>query len=140
MSRIKGHYMIGGFRRDRWLDTTSGYLFIHETGGITVSNAFKKQSTGVWTLQGFTFFPDVMPVADWYVLRHVPEGVYCGEKRPASTQCSGPFVEAVARTKAVGAVKVHRGPDCRVSVVQIKQGDTYNKVTPTTPEPTYNWS
>lgn len=140
MSRIKGHYMLGKTRRDRWLDTNTGALFFSESHGVPLTNTFKTQPSGVWTLGSVTFFPDVMSVADWYVLRHVPEGVFCGERRPASTQCSGPFVENVARTKAVGAVKTHRGPDCKVSVVQIKQGDTYNKVTPATPEPTYNWS
>ena len=139
MSRIKGHYMMGGVKRDRWLDTVTGELFNSEFSEFSITRPFKVQPSGVWTLQNHTFFPDGMPVADWYVLRHVPAGVFCGAPRPASTQCFGPFVEAVARTQAIMSVKQHRGPDCKVSVVQLKQRDTYSKVTPA-PEPTYSWS
>lgn len=143
MSRIKGHYIWLGERRERWLDTATGALYESQNSTAAVDQRLKLGvNTGEWrwgSARQFHFIPDLV-APDWYVLRHVPEGMFCGEMRPASTQCSGPFLENVARTNAVGAVKTHRGPDCKVSVVQIKQGDTYNKVTPATPEPTYSWS
>lgn len=146
MSRIKGTYLFLASPerglQERWLDPATGMVYYESTGDcISVSTPFASQQDGSWKSPGgYTFRADPPVIADWYVLRHVPEGVFCGERRPASTQCAGPFLENVARTKAVGAVKTHRGPDCKVSIVQIKQGDTYNKVTPATPEPTYNWS
>lgn len=143
MNRIKGHYICLGERRERWLDTATGALYESQNSTAAVAQGFKLGvNTGEWWWgrdRQFHFIPDLV-AQDWYVLRHVPAGMFCGEPRPASTQCLGPFVENVARTKAVVAVKTHRGPDCKVSVVQIKQGDTYSKVTPATPEPTYNWS
>lgn len=141
MSRIKGSYLFLQYNRVRWLDTHTGCMHHTEFGTDHDARRFSFLN-GAWRFMRCTFVPDpVAPeAADWYVLRHVPEGLFCGELRPASTQCSGPFVECAARTNAVGAVKTHRGPDCKVSVVQIKQGNTYSKVTPATPEPTYNWS
>lgn len=143
MSRIKGYYICLGERRERWLDTATGALYVSQNSTAAVVQGFNLGvDTGEWrwgrTAQ-LHFIPDLV-AQDWYVLRHVPEGVFCGAPRPASTQCDGPFVEAVARTQAIMSVKQHRGPACKVSVVQIKQGDTYSKVTPATPEPTYNWS
>lgn len=147
MSRIKGVYKwlrAGGSpsfdKATRWLDTNTGCTYESETSAGCMGAAFKPLPDGIgWCNSCFIFTPDI-PQADWYVLRHVPEGVFCGAPRPASTQCDGPFVEAVARTQAIMSVKQHRGRACKVSVVQIKQGDTYSKVTPATPEPTYNWS
>lgn len=151
MALIKGKYTatkaVSGYcsGETRWLDSAAGTTHRYQDDTYAAGYGFEPRSDGTYANEVYVFTPDQPvagqpPTCDWYVLRHVPASVFCGERRPASTQCSGPFVENVARTKAVGAVKIHRGPDCKVSVVQIKQGDTYSKVTPATPEPTYSWS
>lgn len=149
MALIKGKYTAGHsccVGDVRYLDEVAGVTYADgDRRRITAGHNFKPRPDGTYANAVYVFTPDQpvaqeLPTCDWYVLRHVPEGVFCGEKRPASTQCAGPYVEALARTKATGFVKQHRGPDCKVSVVQIKQGDTYSKVTPATPAPTYSWS
>lgn len=152
MALIKGTYtatksgVLGYCSGDtRWLDSTAGTTHRNHYGTDAAGRNFQLQADGTYANDVYVFTPDqpiaqAAPTCDWYVLRHVPAGTFCGEKRPASTQCLGPYVEALARTKAIACVKQHRGSDCKVSVVQIKQGDTYSKVTPATPEPTYSWS
>lgn len=125
MSRIKGHYTIGGCRRDRWLDTTTGELFISETGGVAVTNAFKQQAPGVWTVQNYTFVPDVVP-GNWYVIM-----------LPASGYVRGPFPESHARRVASQRADAYSGT---YAVVQLLPGNTVQHAPPAPPVINVVWS
>lgn len=146
MSRIKGTYLLltapALGPQDRWLDPQTGMAYYDaRSGRIAVSTPFAQQADGTWVSPGgYTFIEDTPPVPDWYVLRFIPEGMFCGEKRPASTLCEGPYKENVARTKVVGYAKSHRGPDCKMAVVQLTAGNLFSKTTPPTPAPEFNWS
>lgn len=140
MSRIKGYYMCGGSRRDRWLDTGTGELYLYEYGGCPLTHPFKAQPTGVWSFNSSTFFPDMLPVANWYVLRFIPEGVFAGEKRNASTITTGPYTEAEARIQAVNWTEQTRSRTCKVAMVQLIAGNTLTREQPPAPAPMLVWS
>lgn len=143
MSRIKGHYICLGERLERWLDTTTGAVYESQNSIAAVAQGFKWHvSTGEWRWGcdfQFHFIPDLV-AQDWYVLRFVPAGTFCGEPRPASILCSGPYTEANARLQAVNRTETTKNRLCKVAVVQLLAGNTLTREQPPAPAPVLVWS
>lgn len=143
MSRIKGYYICLGERLERWLDTATGALYESQNSTAAVAQGFRSGvTTGEWwgsCSRQFHFIPDLV-AQDWYVMRFIPEGVFCGEPRPASTVTTGPYTEATARLQAVNWVGQTKSRSCKVAVVQLLAGNTLTREQPPAPAPVLVWS
>lgn len=148
MSRISGRYTwlsAGNGARGydlavRWLDPSNGCTYLTETSSGCMGAGYKLDSyCRDWCNGDFLFTPDA-PRADWYVLRFIPEGVFCGEKRNASTITTGPYTEANARIQAVNWTEQTKSKTCKVAVVQLLAGNTLTREQPPAPAPVLVWS
>lgn len=141
MSRIKGYYRFYGEKRARWLDTNTGRMHRTEFGPDHDARPFRFYDDA-WRFNSLMFMidPTTPEAADWYVLRFIPEGMFCGETRPAHTQCSGPYTEATARIQAANSTGDSRAGSRKVAVVQLLVGNTLSRVQPPAPAPVLVWS